>query len=159
MKVFYLFFFLFGVTKSFSQDAAKIRQIDSLVKVINNNFNLKTHIDSITNDVPAIGFLMKTYLTVVTDTGQLKKYVNYSLGTQNVNSVSKRTTTSSSFYFDKDKLIKVEEFIIEDDNENHADWYFADDKPLYYTVKNDRSEERASFLLDMSRNMLKLIHR
>ena len=159
MKVFYLFFFLFGATKSFSQDAAKIRQIDSLVKVINNNFNLKTHIDSITNDVPAIGFLMKTYLTVVTDAGQLKKYVNYSLGTQIVNSVSKRTTTSSSFYFDKDKLIKVEEFIIEDDKENHADWYYTDDKPLYYTVKNDRSEERAILLLDMSRNMLKLIHR
>lgn len=145
--------------KLYSQDAAQIRQIDSLVKVINNDSNLKTHTDSIAHDVPAIGFLMKTYLTVVTDSGQLKKYVNYSLGTQNVNSVSKRTTTSSSFYFDKDKLIKVEEFIIEDDTENHADWYFADDRPLYYTVKNDRSDERAILLLDMSKNMLKLIHR
>jgi hypothetical protein len=144
--------------KSYSQDTAKIKQIDSLVNVINNNYNLKTHTDSITNDVPAIGFLMKTYLTVVTDTGQLKKYVNYSLGTQNVNNISKRTTTSSSFYFDKNKLIKVVEFIIEDGKENHADWYFADDKPLYYTVKNDRSEERAILLLDMSKNMLKLIH-
>jgi len=159
MKNLLLLIILGGAFNSYSQEAAKIKQIDSLVKVINNNSTLNTHTDSITHDVPAIGFLMKTYLTVVTDAGQLKKYVNYSLGTQIVNSVSKRTTTSSSFYFDKDKLIKVEEFIIEDDKENHADWYYTDDKPLYYTVKNDRSEERAILLLDMSRNMLKLIHR
>ena len=159
MRKLLLLIILGYASKSYSQDAAKMKQIDSLVNVINNNSNLRTHTDSITQDVSAIGFLMKTYLTVVTDTGQLKKYVNYSLGTQNVNSVSKRTTTSSSFYFDKDKLIKVEEFIIEDDKENYADWYFADEKPLYYTVKNDRSEERAILLLDMSRNMLKLIHR
>jgi len=158
MKVLFLFFFLFGATKTFSQDTVRIKQIDSLAKAINNS-NFKIHTDSMTQDFSQMGLLMKTYLTAVTDSNQLKKYTNKVYATRVEGGVSKQTTTSSSFYFDQNKLIKVEEFIIEDNKENHADWYYADDKPLYYTVKNDRSEERSILLLDMSRTMLKLIHR
>ena len=156
MKVLFLFFFLFGATKTFSQDTVRIKQIDSLAKAINNS-NFKIHTDSMTQDLSQMGLLMKTYLTAVTDSNQLKKYTNKVYATRVEGGVSKQTTTSSSFYFDQNKLIKVEEFIIEADKENHADWYFADDKPLHYTLKNEKSEERANFLLNIAKTMLKTI--
>ncbi|HEY5772345.1 MAG TPA: hypothetical protein VIS75_06930 [Chitinophagaceae bacterium] len=156
MKKFVLFFFLFGATKTFSQDTIRIRQIDSLAKVINNS-NFKIHTDSTSQDFPQVGLWMKTYLITVTDSNQLKKYVNKVYSTRLVSGVSTKATTSSSFYFDQNKLIKVEEFMIEDDEENHADWYFADDKPLHYTLKNEKSEERANFLLNIAKTMLKTI--
>jgi len=155
MKIFFLFFFLFGVTKTFSQDI-RIRQIDSLAKAINNS-NFKIHTDSTSQDFPQVGLWMKTYLITVTDSTQLKKYINKVYATRVDGGVSKKTTTSSSFYFDQNKLIKVEEFMIEDDKENHADWYYADDKPLHYTLKNEKSEERANFLLNIAKTMLKTI--
>jgi len=156
MKIFFLFFFLFGATKTFSQDTIRIRQIDSLAKAINNS-NFQIHTDSMSQDFPQVGLWMKTYLITVTDSNQLKKYVNKVYSTQLVSGVSTMATTSSSFYFDQNKLIKVEEFIIEDNKENHADWYYADDKPLYYTLKNEKSEERSKFLLNIAKTMLKNI--
>jgi hypothetical protein len=156
MKKFFLFFFLFGATKTFSQDTIRIKQIDSLAKAINNS-NFKIHTDSTSQDFSQVGLLMKTYHITVTDSNQLKKYVNKVYSTRLVSGVSTKATTSSSFYFDQNKLIKVEEFMIEDDEENHADWYFADDKPLHYTLKNEKSEERANFLLNIAKTMLKTI--
>ena len=156
MKKFFLFFFLFGVQKIFSQDTIRIRQIDSLAKAINNS-NFKVHTDSTSQDFELVGLWMKTYLITVTDSNQLKKYVNKVYSTRLVSGVSTKATTSSSFYFDQNKLIKVEEFMIEDDEEDHADWYFADDKPLHYTLKNEKSEERANFLLNIAKTMLKTI--
>jgi hypothetical protein len=82
--------------KGYCQDTLKIRQIDSLVKVINQS-NLNIQYDSILQDYPELGLTMRTYLTMVLDGNELKKYVN------NVNSVrlekdiSIKTTGSNTF--------------------------------------------------------------
>ena len=65
--------------------------------------------------------------------------------------------TSNTFYFDQDKLIKVEEFGIEGEKKLFADWYYSENKPLYYTYQSDKSESRAALLLTMGNNMLKQI--
>jgi hypothetical protein len=41
----------------------------------------------------------------------------------------------------------------EDGKKQHADWYYADDQPLYYTLKSDKAEGRAALLLTMAKAM------
>lgn len=153
MKKVFLVFILFGTLEAYSQDTAKIRQIDLLVNTIKHS-NLRSQIDSTLADVPSLGFWMKTYITTVKDSNQFRKYSIYQIGKQTLNDVLKETTASTALYFDQNKLIKVEEFIIEEGKEDRADWYFQDAKAIYYTLKNDRSEERALFLLDMAKKIL-----
>jgi hypothetical protein len=154
MKNFFLSFFLIVVLKGFSQDTVKIKQIDRLVNSINNS-QFKTHTDSTTQDLSQYKLWMKTYVTTVTDSIYLKKFTNKVVGKREEDGVLKEMLTISSFYFDQGKLIKVEEFINEDGKENHADWYYADDKPLYYTVHKEGSEERANLLLQIAKTMSK----
>ena len=146
---------LVGLTfKAFSQNTVKIRQIDSLVSQINNS-GFKTEHDTIINDVPSVGMSMKTIITAVTDNGYLKKYVNNISGSQKEqDGTTKQNSGSNAFYFDQNKLIKVEEYFIQDNEKIEAQWYYSDDKPLYYTVHNDRSEARANLLLSMAKTML-----
>ncbi len=141
---------------SFSQDSVKIKQIDSLVMLINKS-KFNTECDSIIQDHQDLGLYMKTYLTMVTNDSELKKYVNNVHATRNEDGISKQMTSSNIFYYDKNKLIKVEEFIIEDGKENSADWYYSEEKPLYYTFKSDKSEERANLLLNMAKVLVKQI--
>lgn len=75
--------------------------------------------------------------------------------TRNINKAERFCVHFKTFYFDQGNLIKVEEYIIEKGKEQHADWYYADDKPLYFTIRSERSEERAALLLNMARTMLK----
>ena len=158
MKSILLFLIFSYSLQSFSQDAVRIKKIDSLVKSINSG-DFKIQTDSIIRDLPQIGLFMKTFLTTVTDSNQLKKYVNKVNSITKVNNVSIESIASNSFYFDQGHLIKVEEFMIKDGKEINADWYYADDKSLYYTLKNERSEERAKLLLEMAKGMLKQINR
>ena len=65
--------------------------------------------------------------------------------------------TSNTFYYEHNKLIKVEEYIIHGENKQMADWYFSDDKPLYYTFKSPKSAERATSLLAIANTMVKQI--
>jgi hypothetical protein len=48
----------------------------------------------------------------------------------------------------------MEEFIVEGDKKMDALWYYADDKPIYYTFKSDKSQARAELLLTMAKSML-----
>ena len=124
--------------KGYSQDSRKLHEIDSLVNVIRTSGFTTSH-DSITNDYPDLGLFMKTYLTMITNEGQLKNFVNY-VKTRRVKVVSSGTPPLLSFY--QHKLIKVEESAVMGDEHLKVDWYYADSKPLYYTLKTDRSEER-----------------
>jgi|GEM_PF-5938670 len=62
---------------------------------------------------------------------------------------------SGSFYFTRGKLIKVEEFVAEGEKNETFDWYFIDDKPLYYSSKSEKAAERARQLLLISDAMHK----
>ena len=158
MKKIFLLILLFGTLEIYSQDTVRIKKIDQLVKNINNS-NFKTQTDSLVQDFPQYKLWMRTYITILTDSTRLKKYTNNVISKRDENGVLTEMVSVSSFYFDQGKLIKVEESIVEDGEKKYADWYYADDKPLYYTLKNERSEERATLLLEMSRNMLKLIYK
>jgi len=158
MKKILLSALVFYIIKGNCQDTLRIRQIDSLVKVINQS-NLITQYDSIFQDHPEIGLSMKTYLTTLLDGNNLKKFVNKVNSVRLEKGISKQMTTSNSFYFDQDKLIKVEEVGIEGEKKLYADWYYSENKPLYYTYQSDRSESRAVLLLTMGNNMLKQIQK
>ncbi len=152
-KIFLSILFLY-VLQAQSQDTLKIKQIDSLVKVINNS-GLKTQYDSILQNHPELGLKMKTYLTAVTNGEELKKYVNKVNSEIKENGKVKKMNSSSTFYFDQYKLIKVEEFANQDEKQKHFDWYFANDKPIYYTMQSDKAVERATLLLAIAEGFLK----
>ena len=158
MKKILLFILLCYSINGDSQDSSQIRQIDSLVKIINQS-NLKPQYDSIIQNYSQLGLSMKTYLTMVMDGIELKKYVNKVNSTRVEDGVSTLSNSSNIFYFDKNKLIKVEEFIIEGSREGHADWYYSEDKPLYYTSKSENAEDRAALLLTIAKAMLKQLQK
>jgi hypothetical protein len=156
MKITLLFTLLLWIGTTYSQDSLQSKKIDSLVKVINNS-NIKPNQDSITENHPEFGLSMKTYLTMILDNNQLKKYVNHVTSVRVENAVSKKMVTSNTFYYDQNKLIKVEEFEIEGDKEQHLDWYFLDDKWLNNTFQMQKFESRASQLLSLSKVLVNQI--
>jgi len=158
MKKILLSILVFCTIKGTCQDSLKLRRIDSLVSVINQS-GLTIQNDSIIQDHPEWGLSMKTYLTLALDGNKLKKYVNKGISVRLEKGISKHMTTSTTFYFDQDKLIKVEESGIEGEKKLFADWYYAENKPLYYTYRSDKSEARAALLLTMADNMLKQIQK
>lgn len=100
---------------------------------------------------------MTTYLTMLVDSDQLFKYVNNVNTIMAENGNTRQMSTSTTFYYFHNYLIKVEECLIEADNKKNADWYYSDDKSLYYTLKSDKAEARAEVLFTLSKKMLKPI--
>jgi len=137
----------------YSQDSIKLKKIDALVYQINTS-GYKTERDTIKNDQPQLGLSMVTYLTMVTDGSELKKYVNNLHGTRQENGTTKQMVTANTFYFDHNKLIKMEESATQDDKKMEMFWYYEDDKPIYYTLKSERAQERAEMLLTMAKTLL-----
>jgi hypothetical protein len=157
MKTTLIFIFIHTFCCSiYSQDTLKIKQIDALVSAINTS-NLPIQRDTLINDHPEMGFKMTTYLTMIVNGGELLKYVNLGKTTMIENAATRQMTTSSSFYYNHNKLIKVEEYLIEGDKKKTTDWYYAEDKPLYYTLQSDKAADRAILLLTMSKGMLKKV--
>ena len=152
-KILFSTLLLFTINSN-CQDTLKVRQIDSLVSVINQS-NLVIQNDSILQDRPELGLAMKTYLTMALDGNKLKKYINKVNSVRLEKGISKQMTASNTFYFDQDKLIKVEEFVIEGDKKLYFDWYYSENKPLYYTYQSEKSESRATLLLTMANGMIK----
>ena len=100
---------------------------------------------------------MTTCLSMIVNDGELLKYVNQVNMTMQEKGVTRKMTTSNTFYYDHNKLIKVEEYGIEGDKKMTVDWYYSDDKPLYSTVPPGKAGDRATFLLTLSKTMLKQI--
>jgi hypothetical protein len=146
------------ITSSFSQDTSKTKNIDVIVNKINQS-NYQTKTDTIIQDKPEYGLKIKTYLTMKIDNNHLKKYENFVYTIMNVNGTTREITTSSTFYYDESKLIKVEEYMIEGSAKKVMDWYYSEDKPLYYTLKSEKAEERAKLLLNISDATLKQIEK
>lgn len=146
---------LFTIT-SYAQDSLKINQIDSQVKLINQS-NFQVQYDSIIQDYPDLGLNMRTYLTMITDGKEIKKYVNKVHSVRQEKGKTVKMVSTNEFYFDKNKLIKVEEFAVSESKEARFDWYFADDKPLYYTLQSEKAASRAALLLTMGEGMVKQV--
>lgn len=157
MKKVFLFIIFLSAIGVHAQDVAKIKQIDTLVMIINQQTNLKVQHDSIIQDHPEMGLNIKTYLTMASDSTEIKKYVNnvYTINVEN--GITKQMNSSTTFYFYQQKLIKVEEYVMESGKAKYIDWYYSEDKPLYYTLQYDKAEERAFFLLTTAKSMLQVL--
>lgn len=138
---------------SYGQNADDLRRIDSIVKVINYS-DYSVQKDSIIKDFPELEMHMQTYLTMVIDGNQIKKYVNNVHSTTKENGVLKHMEATNVFYFDNNKLIKVEEFTGTSDKKIEFLWCYQDGKPLYYTLNTERAKDRAELLLQIAQAML-----
>ena len=156
MKPILSFFLVLSFLTVYSQDTTKINEINLLVSNINIS-TLQIQRDTLIIDHPEMGLKTTTYLSMLVNNNQLLKFVNYVTTTMTENGVQKQMIASNTFYYNQNKLIKVEEYLIEADQKRVADWYYSQDSPLYYTLQSDRSEARAALLLTMSQAMLKQI--
>ena len=156
MKILFLIVVSFFSTSIYSQKSFKIDQIDSLASLIRLS-NLPVQHDTISQEFPALSLSMKTYLTMIIDSRELKKYVSKVKTVQKENGVSKEMITGTAFYYDQNKLIKVEEFAVHDENEELFAWYFSDNECIYHTLQSDKAESRAALLIEMSNAILKKI--
>ena len=156
MKTTLTFIFILTFCSAYSQDTLKIKQINALVLGINTS-SLPIQRDTLIQDHPEMGLKMTTYLSMIVNGSELLKYVNFVNSTMKENTETRQMTSSSSFYYDHNKLIKVEEYLIEGDKKKAMDWYYSEDKPLYYTLQSDKAADRATLLLTMSKEMLKQV--
>jgi hypothetical protein len=156
MKSLLLFASVFCFTNLYSQDSVRIKNIDSLVSTI-THLTLPTQRDSIFQDFPGIGLSMKTYITVKTYGRELKMYSQIVKGTRTENQITKQEFMGSAFYYDQNKLIKVEELLLEEVKEKKAEWYFNNDNCFFHTLKSDKAEERIPLLLNMANAFVKKI--
>lgn len=141
-----------------SQDTSKINQIDNIVSRINAS-TLPAQRDTIIQDVPQIGLKMTTYVTIIVNNQELIKYVNHVISTTTENGVSKKITGANTFYFEHNKLIKIEEYLIEEDKKTTSDWYYSANNLLYHMSKSDKAadktDDRAALLLEIADELLK----
>ena len=154
MKIANLFLALICCSRIFSQDNPVILHIDSVVYKINHS-GLPEIRDSIFQDYKDLGLSMKTYMTMVKDGSELKKYVNYVISVQQENGVSKQLTASTTFYFDQNKFIKAEDFATSEGKEMNFAWYFADGKCIYPEVVSERDEKRVGTLIAIADGLTK----
>ncbi len=140
----------------YSQDTLKIKLINALVSSINTS-TLPIQHDTLIQDHPDMGFKMTTYISMIVNGRELIKYVNLVNTTMTDNAATQQVISSNSFYYANNKLIKVEEYSIEGDNKKTIDWYYEEDKPLFYTLQSNKAANRATLLLTMSKGMLKQV--
>ncbi len=157
LKPFFTFLFFMNCGSCYSQDSLKITQIDSIVTTINNS-KLPTQHDTLINDKLVKGLKLTTYLTMILNKGELLKYQNL---VKTEDATQKQFTlisyTSNTFYYQNNKLIKVEEYSSAYGYKKAFDWYYLNDKIIYYTLQTKEGKERASFLLELAKTMLKTV--
>lgn len=156
MKSSALFLLVFLFSNIYAQDSVQINRINSLVYSIKHS-TLPTQQDSTFKDYPGLGMSIKTYLKQVTFGKELKEYSQIVKTTQQENQTVKQALSGSAFYYDQNKLIKVEEFFLEEGVEHKTEWFFANDKCFFYTLKSDEAEQRIPLLLSLSKGFLKTL--
>ncbi|MEP7236709.1 MAG: hypothetical protein ABI685_02550 [Ferruginibacter sp.] len=156
MKTLLLFTLLFLSPKLYAQDSLQINRINSLVNgILYSKFPTQT--DSSSQDYPATGLYIKKYTTIVTFGKELKEYAQVTKARHEEGQINKQSMGGSAFYYDQNKLIKVEEFLIDDGKENKAEWFFADDKCFYHTLESIKAEDRITLLLTLSNGFLQQV--
>lgn len=146
----------FIVLPGISQDSIRTKQqIDSTVLMIERT-GMTNHLDSIIQDNPESGLYTKTYMNLGLLGKEVKKYVNLVYSTRTEQGKTKQTKSANTFYFDHGKLIKVEEYMIEDTKRIAFDWYYQHGRLVYTTAPANTAKERGPFLLKLATNMQEL---
>ncbi|MBI5857253.1 MAG: hypothetical protein HZB42_06350 [Sphingobacteriales bacterium] len=149
---------IFSSCAGICQYTVKIREIDSLVNLINAS-DLLTTTDTIINEVPAFAVYAKTIASITVKDSDIVKYNNKVLGIDKSGPQPDTINTLTIFYFHLGKLIKVEDSGIFKGKSAKADWYYFNDQPVYYTLKNERSEDRAQLLLVLAKKFQDQYHK
>lgn len=152
MKPIISILFILITTNLYSQDTAKISQIDQWVRDINTS-TLPEKKDSLVQDYSQYGYKMTTHFSLMINNGQLLRCVVNSNGSNTQNGITKPITAANTFYFRNNKLIKVEEHEVKIDEKTDADWYYWYNTFLHTTYQAEKSpkiSERANILLMMS---------
>lgn len=150
MKAIFFSVLMICTLSCISQDISRLISIDSAVHVINYT-NFRQESDSLFQHHPQLGLSIKTYITASIENEKLKKYYTKTL----MKDTAKGDVTSfMSLYFHENELIKVEESIIVGPNKLDFHWYFFQNKPFYYTLTDEKAEDRAAFLLNMAQGIL-----
>jgi len=102
--------------------------------------------------MPDVGLFMKTYVSVYLKGNDLVKYASRVNAVRKENGVTEKSNSSSTFYFDDNKLIKVEETANFKGENITPEWYYLDDKPLYYTVQSENSESRGTLAFNFGKD-------
>lgn len=158
MKKKFLLPVLFFISEANAQDSLKLKQIDSLVNVINHSA-IKPQYDSVLQNYPDLGLKIRTDLTMIKDGSQLKKYEQKVISESKENGVIVLMNGSNAFYFDSNKLIKVEEMAKQGDKEVYYAWYFSNGKAIYNTMQSGKAAERAALLLTLGDSFLKALNK
>jgi len=140
-----------------AQDIESFLRIDSITRAIDNAGYRIEH-DTIRNDQPELKLFMITYLTMISNGHELKKYVNNVHITRTENGETQQMETTNIFYFDEGNLIKVEDLATNGDKNFQAHWYYEKNKPLYETPPTEESAERSAMLLKIGQTLLAKIH-
>lgn len=154
MKPLLLFSLLAITINAASQNYAALARIDSIVSVINASPKNLVQ-DSTIQSLPAYGLSMKTYITAIVEGDQLRKYTNYVITDRVEAGVTKHLITNNTFYYFQNKLIKVEEFAIENNRVHQFFFYFQNDKCLYASLisDEDKARDRPTLLLSMAKGI------
>lgn len=133
----------------YSQDTNKIKQIDSIVNVINHsNYLIQT--DTTWHDPSITGLTWVRYHTISMNGTQLKKNVTDAHVTTDD---GKQIHGKSIFYFENNELIRVDDFTTEVVPKVMM-YYFEGGKPIHYTVQNERSQKMAEMWLRNAKILL-----
>lgn|GEM_PF-1630419 len=149
-------FVLAGIVCSvaaYSQDTKTIRSIDSLVKVLKGS-KYKMLRDTIQGNMGKLNLSRRVYLTVMVNDTELKIYTEDVLYTPTEDKKASKTHQVSTYYFDHNKLIKVEQYRADWIDTANSDWYFANGKPLYNTSKQRYRDQYALTMLDEASRMV-----
>jgi hypothetical protein len=133
----------------------KIESIDKTVSRINNS-ELPIEKDTITQDFPALNLHMTTFLTAVYTDKELFKYQNFGFTNRIEKGTSQKIETSTTFYFENNSLIKVEEYgILDDGDKKEFTWYFYENQPLNSYLFSEKEEARATQLIELATGLLR----
>jgi hypothetical protein len=111
--------------------------------------------DSVIMDRLDMGIKSTNFITIMFNGDEIVQYIMSAHTIRSENGVEIKMNSSSAFYFEENKLIMVEEHLTENGKSGEAKWYYDGEKPIYYTLNNEGSADRADFLLLLSKTILK----
>lgn len=156
MKYLTLTVILINLSHCFAQDKRLIESIDSLVQNI-QSLKIPFNRDTIIQDLSELNMKTTTVTSFRIDNEELLEYENHSTVKSQINSEGRTIVSSSKFYFHKNNLIKVEEFLIDGNKKHEAIWYYSDNKCIFQSLNSEKANSRAPFLLELSKTYLNII--
>jgi len=156
MKFIFISLIVFSLN-SYSQDDSRVKSIDSLVNITNRS-KLSVKVDSLKTDGAPGGISSQSYITSWRKGSEIKKYVNKTHIEQvQQNGTIKKVETILSIYYNRQRVIKIEQSMISGSSKNESIYYYYNDKPVYYSPSTAASPIVSRSLLASAKDILKTL--